>query len=388
MVTLFNNNFLKNITNQNLKEYLESLGWKNVESPKATWLVYVGPKDYYGDPLEIVLSKKETTHTAYQYIANVVDLLATLKQETIEITVQRIQNVNRDVLNIRNIDDNINTSIPLELAAKQITQFKNLIKQASNSENNALPYYASNYHNRQANKMVKQFQFGHTQNRSFGFSIQSPILSESIKYKQLRFDQVEHIEPLPPIERRITERIVRGLITTKDAVRQHDIDFLINSYISGFSSNLCKAIIQISPDKRAIIEYQILWSPKIPPSNDIAEIKPILLNETDYAYLENASEKMEDLKPEDTFLVRGLVSSVTSTDDPAKLDSGRSVIVNWPKPGTGRNVKIIVELGWEDYKKAVDAHKMWYPIEITGEARLIGNRWRLLNPRDFRVVSN
>ena len=137
MNSLPNTDILRSITSKNLRDYLEISGWKNVESPKATWLVYAGSNDYYGEPLEIVLSKKEATPTAYKYIANAVDLLATLKQEPIDIAMQRIQNVNRDVLAIRNIDDNINVSIPLQLATKQISKLQTLIKQATYSESNA-----------------------------------------------------------------------------------------------------------------------------------------------------------------------------------------------------------------------------------------------------------
>lgn len=387
MDSLSNGDLLKNITRQDLIEYLELSGWKNVESPKAVWVVYAGPDDYYGEPLEIVLSKRDNTDTANQYLASAVDLLSTLRQESPSITTQRIQNVNRDVLNLRNTDDNITISIPLTLAARQVKKLQTLVRQASNSERDVLPYYRSNYYNSQADRMVNSFQFGHTQNRSFGLVVQSPVLPDPILYVQTRFDIPEEVEPpLMPIERRITERVVRGLVAAKNAVKQHSIASLVESYNSGFSSNMCSAIVDISDNKRATIEYSVLWSPKIPPPNDIAEVHSILLNETDYAYLEHAANEMKVLKqPEDTFLVRGLVSLFSATDNPSKLDTGRSVIVNWKKPDIDRYVKIIVELNPEDYLSAVDAHKYWYPIEVTGEARMIGNRWRLLNPRNFRA---
>lgn len=385
MDSLSNGDLLKNITTQELIEYLELSGWKNVESPKATWIVFAGPDDYYGEPLEIVLSKRDNTDTANQYLASAVDLLSTLRQESPSIMVQRIQNVNRDILSLRNTDENIITSIPLRLAARQVPKLQTLIRQASNSERDVLPYYRSSYYNSQADRMVNSFQFGHTQNRSFGLVVQSPILPDPTPYTQLRFTDEEVAPPLMPIERRITERVVRGLVAAKNAVRQHSVVALVESYNSGFSGNMCSAIVDISDDKKATIEYSVLWSPKIPPPQDIAEVGSILLNETDYAYLESAANEMKALKkPEDTFRVRGMISDVSATDNPSKLDTGRSIVVKWKKPDIDRVVKIIVELNPEDYRSAIDAHKYWYPIEVTGEARMIGNRWRLLNPRDYR----
>ena len=254
----------------------------------------------------------------------------------------------------------------------------------------ALPYYSTRYSNSLADRMVNAFQFAHTQDRSFGLTIHTPVLPKPIEYTQLAFNleeqSVEPIAPLAPTERRIMERVVRGLIATKNAVKQTSIESLVNSYQSGFSSNMCKAIVDISRNKAATVEYSVLWSPKIPPPEDLANVPPLLLNETDYAYLESASRQLRNLEPQDTFLVRGLVYGVSSSDDPSIPEAGRSVVVEWEKPDTGRIVKIIVSLSTSDYMQAVEAHRIWYPIEVVGEAKLMGDRWHLLNARDFRVV--
>lgn len=372
-------------------EYLIASGWIHVQSSRDSWMVFQGPPDFYGEALEIVLSKKPDSRTTHEYFVAAVNLLAELRNEPVDIVVQRIVSVNQDVINIRNLDTDSKASISIQLAARQISRLHTLIKYATLSESDALPHYRSNYSTAQSNRMVNQFQFAHTKRRSFGFVVQTPNLPEPVYYRQLGFDfksEVEVMEPLAPIERRITERIIRGLVKTKQAVKQQSVEQLVHSFHSGFNGNMCNAIIDISPKKSPNVEYSILWSPKINPPSDINEPGNIILNETDYAFLDHAAAKMRILEPsKETFFVRGLVTQISSDDDPSKPTANRSVVLAWNnKPDTTRVVGIMVDLSLEDYLKAVEAHKEWLAVGVEGEARLVGNRWRLINPRNFRVL--
>ena len=45
-----------------------------------------------------------------------------------------------------------------------------------------------------------------------------------------------------------------------------------------------------------------------------------------------------------------------------------------------------VDLLSEEYEKAVEAHKNKAAIHLTGELRRDGQRWRLYNPRELRII--
>jgi hypothetical protein len=212
------------------------------------------------------------------------------------------------------------------------------------------------------------------------------------KYKQLRLnlesdEQENMLDPLAPIERRIMERVIRGLVATKQAVQRQSVDDLVKSYSIGFNANMAGAIIDIAPTESTTVEYSVIWSPRISPPEDISEVTSIALNLTDYHFLKAAAKEMRQLEVQDTVNVRGRVLGLSTTDDPHKLDSGQSIIVNWNRPDTGHTVKLIVELSPKEYILAVDAHREWSPIIVTGEAKLVGNRWRLFNPRDFAIAT-
>jgi hypothetical protein len=76
---------------------------------------------------------------------------------------------------------------------------------------------------------------------------------------------------------------------------------------------------------------------------------------------------------------------LTSPDDPNKFGVGQSIVIKWEN-NDGRIIKVIIDLNPKEYLAAVQAHADYNPIEAPGELKEIGNRWRLLNPRGFRVV--
>jgi hypothetical protein len=212
--------------------------------------------------------------------------------------------------------------------------------------------------------MANEFQFGHTQNGSFALTIHSPILAKPIEYRQMTLPGIEPIpvETIPPVPRRIVERIVRGLIATKNAVQQQNIDALVH------------------------LEYSVLWSPKIDPPDDIANVSPVLLNGTDYAYLERAANDMKKLEEEKPVTVHGIVEGLTSPDDPHKFGVGQSIVVKWDRLDLGRAIKIIIDLDPDEYLQAIDAHENYRPVEVSGVAKQIGTKWKLFSHTNFHVV--
>lgn len=373
----------------NLISYLEySPAWNEVPVKKG-WQLFISDKSITGTEIELALPQTQDEYIFPTYAGNAIDVLSQLNSEQPELTIERIHNVNRDVLSVRNIDERSRSSISIRLAAKQVGRLQTLIRQASNSEKDASPYYRSAYHNSLAERMVNEFQFGHTQDKSFGLTVKTPALVKPIEYRQLPMwfpgHATDPVETLAPVSRRIVERIIRGLVATKNAVQQESIDLLTYSYESGFNSNMCKAVVEISRNKEASVEYSVLWSPKIIPPSDIADVEPILLLGTDYAYLEKAAGEMKNLQPDDTYRVRGTIDGLTSPDDPHKFGVGQSIVIKWEND-EGRILKVIIDLNPTEYLEAIRAHEQYQPIEVTGELKSIGGKWRLLNPRGFQVV--
>jgi hypothetical protein len=177
------------------------------------------------------------------------------------------------------------------------------------------------------------------------------------------------------------------LLATQQATAERDLAKLVRGYENGLNANMCEAIVRMSREKTLPLEYSVLWSPKLEPSDDIDDPGTIRLSEASYQYLEDAARELKELEPEYA-VIRGLVTDLSSRGDPhGPSDIPRSVAIMWTnRPERGRPVKVVVSLEREDYLTAIEAHEKWRTVEVTGIIQRVGNLWRLSDPRDFKVV--
>lgn len=376
-----------------LASYLKLRGWQVAEET-PTWYEFLGEHDINGQPLHLVLPRNSDVNGAESYVEKAIDLLAALSEEPVTTTIQRVQFCFSDVLVVSNLETGPYQSITLRHASNQINKVRALITEGARTERNPKPYFSTSPPGKE--KMLDLFRFSHTVRGSFGLTIESPIIHNSESFLIAESAQpplianiddyiVEPNFQIPPLERRIMERIVRGLVAARRATTEHSITPLIEEYGSGFSGNMCDAITNIARGKEPI-EYRFLWSLKIPISEDIAEVQHIRLNEESYILLEAARQEMKRIEPEYE-RIRGTVTHVGSKVAPLGDESeGRSVVV-WRIVNDKRSHSIIIPLSKEDYIKAYQAHIDWSTIEVTGIVERTGSSYRLVNPSNFVVIN-
>lgn len=71
--------FLKNLSIQKLVDYLESIGWKKMNHPNARIILFHGPTDDEGMPLELILPYSMVYEDALVRLAEVINTLAILQ---------------------------------------------------------------------------------------------------------------------------------------------------------------------------------------------------------------------------------------------------------------------------------------------------------------------
>ncbi|MDM8526783.1 hypothetical protein QUF58_01115 [Anaerolineales bacterium HSG24] len=378
---------IRNFNTKNLIEYLKLTGWNHTKEDNPRWLVYKGSNDALGEPLEIVLPRNQNASDSNIYISSAINLLSAITDETPEVTVKKVKLYDTDVLDIRNLETGERDSISLQLAAQQIQEVKHLIAYSACSEYDPQPHYKRQLTS--AKKMINHYQFGHTKQGSFIFTIESKIIREPTRYAQLRFlpKDEDDMEPRPPLERRVMERVVRGLLTTKQATTEKNIEILVNAYFYGFNSKMCNAITKMTQNQSDAIEYRVMWSPKIKPSLDVMDFESVTLNSADYHYLSKAELALKDVKPEKT-TIKGMVKGLDSEGPPlGKEDTQRSVIIKWiERPYRARPVNVQVMLNKNEYTLAHKAHIEWIPIYVTGFLQETVSTRRLGSPENFRLT--
>jgi hypothetical protein len=389
------NVILNDLRPEDFSTYLSLTGWNSEHAGNERWDVFMGHEDADGEPLEIVLPKSTRSVEARFHLASAVNLLSAMGQDDPETIIARIKLFDYDVLRIRDIETGQFNSIPLKLAAHQVNAMKNLVAFSACSEDEARTHFVT-YQIKNAKEMLDHYRFGQTFSGSFGYSIESKLIREPSRYfqTQMRFDEringhedEDDINPvLLPIERRVMERIVRGLVLTQQYSEQESVDGIVEQYHSGFNANMCEAIVDMSEKKRMPIECNILWSPKIQPSRDIAKVKSVQLNARSYQQLEIAAVKLRNTQPQE-IVIKGRVTDLSASDNPlGNPDAKRSVIIKWTYRPSGRPIKIIVSLDKSDYLTAIEAHQNWWTVEITGILQRAGNIWKLARPHGFAVV--
>jgi hypothetical protein len=374
---------LQNLQIENLISYLELTGWKPARTSNQRWLVLEGASDIDDEPLEIVLPQDSSAPDFKIYLANAINLLCAVTEERPENVVKKIRFFDRDVLSIRNLETDEQDSITLDLAAKQVSRLKQLVSYAASSEREPKPHF--NFVLSIGRRMVERYRFGHTFPGSFGFTIEAPIVSKPVQLPLLPEDMERVV--IMPLERRVMERIVRGLLATQRATKERDLQKLVREYSSGFNANMCDAIVKMSKERAMPLEYTVLWSPKLGPSDDIEDPGVIRLSEISYQYLDDASRELRELEPE-YVVIRGMVTDLSSKGDPlGSSDIPRSIAIKWTnRPDRERPVKVIISLEREDYVAAHEAHLKWRTVEVTGAIERVGTLWRLSDPQDFKVI--
>lgn len=388
-----NSSLLHNFRYDNLVAYLNLLDrWKLTKTNKR-WLIYEGEADLDGSPLEIVLPKSTDVSDLTVYMANAVNLLSSLGEESPETTLRRIKHYDSDVLTMRNVETGEYDSITLKLADRQISKLRQLIAYSACSEREPKPHF--NSINGIGQRMVEHFRFGHTFAGSFGYTIESPLIHDSYMFKQEYQPRLFEVEPfvneniiIAPVERRVMERVIRGFQSTKLAVSERNLNILLEEYASGFNANMCTALVEIAQEKASPVEYSVLWSPKLAPSEDIREFITLKLNETSYYFLKEAASTLKTLEPE-YVRIRGTVTDLSSAGDPLGDDeTSRSIAIRWiNRPENARPVKVLTSVNKEDYVQAHKAHLSWSTIEVTGIVQRVGAFWRLLEPSDFEIMN-
>ena len=370
----------------NLVPFLKYSGWDEVESKNSRWIVLQGASDVDGKPIQMVFPRHRTEEEGRKYAVKAVEILSALENEPLQLTLQSVINYDRDMLYIRNTDTGQSDAISLNLAVGQVYNLRRTIEYSACSEKEAKPYFLSR--SPIAKTTVRDFLFGHTFAGSFGFTVESPRLPDPPKFIQQRLPLNGDDAPPPvdvPFVRRVFERIARGLNYAKQAENEKNHRILIDEYASGFNSNMCSAIVGMSQDKRATVEFRIRWSPKIKAGDDVIQSEPIQLRTNGYDILEYAAKELKTTKPEHIRFV-GHIRALTASDNPYKPNTRRAVVIRGVLPEIKRLVDVIVELDREDYAKANEAHIGWQNIEVSGVLSRSGTAWRLIDVRNFRVL--
>lgn len=371
---------IRDIRVEDLTRFLARSGWRKTNHPNEKMVVFEGQRDDSGGSLRIVLAARNDYADSSRLIWQAVQLLARLNESQPQEIVRSLREFDRDVLRIR-LRQAFGKGLPFDMASRFMQTIRDLLSYAACAEENPKPYFAK------ATGIGRQFAenclFGHTFHGSFGFTVESPSVPAA--------SQSDDADS-PPFERRVMQRIYRGLSSIRDAVLSGSPEILIRDYERGFNANLCEVMLDATRQTAdSQIEYSIAWSPEWPVAEDVRAPRPVRIELRAQQYLETAARELRKIRESAETKIGGKIVQLRSEggaleeDDDESDGQERTITVVWDDPG--RRLRIRVSLDPPDYAAACDAHKNGYQVEVRGRLEKIGKFWKLMAPREFRAIS-
>jgi hypothetical protein len=232
---------------------------------------------------------------------------------------------------------------------------------------------------------LRRVNFGPTESGSVVLTIESSVPPRLREARSDRSDDIASMDDSEPFERAVGLTLARSVQAARSIVDEVSTtqqgSSLADGIQAGVSSNLCDAIAGlVAPGASQSLQMRFRWAASRPApfvSRDVTfdgDTHPILLA---------MAEQLRENSIIEEYDVFGPVRHLTSTD----VGNGGTVrVVMMGPPGRGRIATIA--LNEADYRVAHKAHGADQWISCTGELLRAKSTFQLLNPRDFRIVTD
>ncbi|MEV5033634.1 hypothetical protein [Sphingobium sp. LMC3-1-1.1] len=331
--------------------------------------------------IELVVPNSISSSEYASQVSRVIDALSAIEDRA-ELDVARsIREVAFDVLRSRIPDALVvDDSIRLEMAQSFVLGIRGVLAATAHTELDPLPYYLRT--KKEASDYANRCRFGHTFRGSFGFTVESPI-EPSIQ------STLPGIDPAPPFERRVIQRLVRGLEAVSVAVSTDSTDPITDTTKTGFSANVCEQLAAlVDGTSPSGIVFDFSFSPEW---KDVRAIhvgpEHFMVGPRQVEAVREAAKVLRSRVSSWDETVFGRVIRLASQADPSDLldmMGDREVAILWSSEATG-DITVRASLNPAEYLQAVEAHAAGRAVEVSGTLERRGRRWVLLNPINFQV---
>jgi hypothetical protein len=195
------------------------------------------------------------------------------------------------------------------------------------------------------------------------------------------------VKEVPPFERRVLERISRGMASRRVAVRDQDVSHILDES-RGFSSNMCDALADLVESVAVSrLDMGIAFSPEW--RSDVKDdLQTFSLTQMETGILRDAAANLRKGQEPTKERVLGRITRLETEGNPSDLfkdKSPRKVEVSWVN-AEGKAINVKIALAPDDDLAAVEAHKYGNIISAIGLVKKQGRSW-LLDPIErFEII--
>ncbi len=247
--------------------YFQLQGWREIPNDGAITTLYQ-LRVQGGDVLEVVLPKTRQLSDADRLIGDAIRTISQLDDKEPSSIVDDINSIGYDRVKTIIPTELVRfDSIELDMAHKFIQHARRLFTATATNELAPSPFFGRV--TKEAQEYSEKCRFGHTFRGSFGFTIESPV-------ERNDEPSLSAFEQPAPFERRVIQRLARGLKNIEAAERADDSTILARDFASGFNANMCDAFVDLLEQTSDKLKFVFAWSPEWLPSPDIGQIEFVL----------------------------------------------------------------------------------------------------------------
>ncbi|HEV7274863.1 MAG TPA: hypothetical protein VGN80_01090 [Devosiaceae bacterium] len=338
-----------------LRRYLTISGWRRTLLPRGDLELFT--QTLGGAVVEIVLPSSSSAATAAERIIPALNTLASIGSRSVKDVAAEVAMLDFDIIRARLPDSMVlRESIPLRIAERFIGNSRRFLASASAAEKSRELLMED------AQKSGADYangcRFGHTFQGSFGFTIESPAGPAP--------NLAEGETSPPPFERRVVERIARGIQAIERSYTTGDPEVLERGVAAGLNINMLEDFTSLVADSTASkITFSFVLTPAWAPSYQLpsaTEISQDVLPLIDRV----VSSLRPPIKPV-TETIIGQVIMLHTREIPTDLlhEGTREIAIEGISIQRGP-LTVKVRLSAADYLLALAAHGTGKPVSVTG----------------------
>ena len=308
-----------------LKMYAVAAGWKKVGEYGKHCDIY----DADGKP-EIMIPR---TDQLIDYASGVAELISFIARSagTDEMSIYRDLTYARcDVIRSRVKSEG--DSAPINDTIDLMSGSKSLLTAALRSLDNPKPAYQGPI-GKYAD-VLNKIRFGQTEKGSLVMTLLTP----AIELPSQEQGELIEMPKEPPIERRMTRRLIEALGAARDAVDQKEDDGAFERAVEkGVSANLCEAIVKMAAPFPSL-NIAVTWAKTLPIKPALSEVRFV---KEDLGILEEAAAELKEQKETSDETLTGIVERLHR---PEKKKRG-TISLRTTLEGQSRPVGAVLEEG-------------------------------------------
>lgn len=350
--------------------YLANAGWvRRADFPRPELVVFDGPPDDNGDPIPAVLPAADRTLDFRLRLSDLLHALSVIEGRPARDIALEMRSPGVDRILARVLSDiAAGGSIPLPFASVLLQGLRDLVAAAACAEQDPRPFFTKA--TRIGSEHAQGWRFGQTQLGSFVATIECPVVPAVGQ---------PPAPGTPPLPRRVTERIMRGLGQLDRAVLDGRPDALLSGYREGLNANMCEALLSFREPGAALeMELSVQWSKRLAAPAGLP--RRVRLEGRGFELLDATARTLRAPVEAEEQTFTGEIVRLHREADEERVAVLR-ILEGRPR------VQARLHLGPEEYRIACDAHRDGRKVRVTGRLERAGHKqWQVLGIRGFELI--